>query len=222
MSDTTAKMNPFSGDTTVKKSDTVFIPDEEDDKLFPVNNLPDDTLTPSQAKIKNFRQQKANQGPLPKSTKQKVPDYDDLLRAAKGSATPIPPLDKDDTKDAKDKKEEKEEKEDSEPGSLVPTLNSWFAGIKTPGGLLLLIIILILSIWMLLPTDDGYTRIQKLGFAISGRTRLVDTSVSLQQQQLSPENPPTGYGPSQDQVNNVTESAPSFYVDPNIDLFGNF
>ena len=88
--------------------------------------------------------------------------------------------------------------------------------IKAQGGLLLGVIILILLIWLLIPTASGQTRLQLLWLTLIGRTGLtnVDTSASS-----------AGEGPSNLQLQEMHQQPihqPITAVEPDMSvLFGN-
>lgn len=70
--------------------------------------------------------------------------------------------------------------------------------VRQTGGLLLAVVILIILVWLLIPTASGLTRLSLLWNTILGRTKIIVPSEATVE---SPNQVVGGEGPSYDQVN---------------------
>src|SRR5258708_7682543 len=104
------------------------------------------------------------------------------------AAPPIVPAGTEPVNDIVDETEEPDENEgESELGKINDSLQKFFSDRKAAGGLGIAVGVLLLAIWLLIPTASGYTRAQLLWFSILGETGLVtrgQASGSAQTQQI--------------------------------------
>jgi hypothetical protein len=77
--------------------------------------------------------------------------------------------------------------------------NEEASAVRSSGALLIAIIVLIVLIWLLIPTASGYTRLQLAWFTLLQKTKLVNTGGPVPQV--------TGQGPTQQQVEQTQQSS---------------
>lgn len=51
-------------------------------------------------------------------------------------------------------------------------VTNWASGLSTPGGIIAMVVILLLIVWILVPVNNGMTRLQLLYMTLIGRTSL--------------------------------------------------
>src|SRR5258708_7437689 len=142
-------------------------------------------VTPAQSKIMQFNSQ-------PKSKPQSQAQVDEKEQSKETPSTPaappIVPAGTEPVNDIVDETEEPDENEgESELGKINDSLQKFFSDRKAAGGLGIAVGLLLLAIWLLIPTASGYTRAQLLWFSILGETGLVtrgQASGSAQTQQI--------------------------------------